>query len=108
MKIKHPTNNRLSLLVLIVLTIITLQIGWWMVLSSDPSLSFEELQAKFIQPYPALLGSPRDITAINLLLALGCWWWTIRNLVRATNNVIGWMIFVWNSVLVLWLGFSLS
>ena len=108
MKVNHHGNKRVVFVVLIVLTIISLQLGWWIALSLDQSLSYEQLQERFLQPYPAFLGSARAVTGINLLLALVCWLWSMRTLIRASKDAIGWTALVWSSVLVIWLGFSLS
>jgi hypothetical protein len=108
MAANYASRKRTTLLILLVLTIISVQVGWWIVLSQDQNLNYEILQERFLQPYPAFLRTPRSITFINLLAALICWLGSLWILIRSPRETWGWVGCIWSTVLLIWLGFSLA
>lgn len=104
----YPRINKTTVFVLLTLVIVSMQIGWWIVLSGDESLSYAQVQTRFVRPYPSFLSSASMITWINLLITGICWFWSVRAVARGLES--RWIVvaLVWSSLIVLWLGFSLS
>ena len=53
---------------LILLTIVSVDIYWWVSISSDYSKTFSEVQAEYHRKFPPFLRNGRLITVINIIL----------------------------------------
>ena len=53
---------------LILLSIVGIDIYWWIIISSDSSKTFSEVQAAYFQKFPPFLRNGQSITIINVVL----------------------------------------
>ena len=53
---------------LILLSIVGIDVYWWIIISSDSSKTFSEVQTAYLQKFPLFLRNGKSITMINIVL----------------------------------------
>lgn len=92
---------------LMLLAVVSMDIYWWINISSDASKTFEQVKAEYLLLFPEFIRNARMLTVLNIagLSIAGLLFYKSTDI--AQLKVLGWILVVLCGILVAWQVFTL-